>query len=46
MPTVRSRNKRTLVQFFNSIILLHPYIIPYYYLPTLFTPPKGQALSI
>ena len=46
MPTIRSRNKRTLVLFFNSIILLHPYIMPYCYLPMLFTPPKGQALSI
>jgi hypothetical protein len=46
MPTIRSGNKRMLVLFFNSIILLHPYIMPHYYLPTLFAPPKGQALSI
>ena len=44
MPTVRSRNKRMLVLFFNSIILLYPHIMPPYYPPTLF--PKGHYLLL
>ena len=46
MPTIRSKNKRMLVLFFNFIILSYPHITPHCYLPTLFTPSRGHYLLL